>query len=191
MSSESWAGKFGDDYTARNVVDWRTRAASWRTMLGAIWDRGGQLATVLEVGANRGHNLEAISFLTRKRVEVRGIDINATAAAESGGLVTVGVSPDLPTDGADLVFTAGLLIHLPDPDFVMLDIVRASRRWVLAIEYTAPERTEVTYRGKKGMLWKEDFGRRYERLGLVVRQEGDWTKADGWDDCHWWLLEKV
>jgi hypothetical protein len=55
---KAWAGDFGDAYTERNIVDWRTRSAAFETML-----EGTEPKTILEVGSNRGHNLILLSEL--------------------------------------------------------------------------------------------------------------------------------
>src|SRR5438046_10586538 len=56
----------------------------------------------------------------------------------------------------DLVFTAGVLIHQPQVSLplVMNEVVRCSRRWVLAMEYHADGIVEVPYRGPAGPLVK-------------------------------------
>ena len=94
----------------------------------------------------------------------------------------------------DLVFTAGVLIHqsadmLPA---VISEMVRVSRRWVMAIEYWARERTEIPYRDQPGALWKDDYPRRFLEQFPNLRPAGMGFlgKADGWDDTTWALFEK-
>ena len=194
-SSNIWTGDFGYAYTARNVVDWRTRTEAWHAMLGAIWDTGATIGSILEVGCNRGHNLKAIAEVTRRRLDVRGIDISMAGIMDAlVPTVKQGTIDREPSESADLVFTAGLLIHIPpeDLDDMLRHIVRVSRRWVLAIEYYAPEPTEITYQGQAGLLWKRDFEADYQRVAdLRGVATGFWDTEHGFDRCHWWLMEKV
>src|ERR1700690_2785240 len=49
---ETWEGEFGVAYTDRNVVDPTARIEAFRTMVDGL-----DIARLLEVGCNRGHNL--------------------------------------------------------------------------------------------------------------------------------------
>ncbi len=50
-----WAGEFGDNYTARNRVNWMARTPFWATIMDKTGAR-----SILEVGCNAGWNLSAI-----------------------------------------------------------------------------------------------------------------------------------
>jgi pseudaminic acid biosynthesis-associated methylase len=187
-----WAGEFGSDYTKRNRVDWKIRRSFWDLMLEKTAAR-----SVLEVGCNAGWNLLALRDADRM-LKLRGVDLNpdaiveaqlnaldvrAVAAAEVGGFWP---------GRFDLVFTAGVLIHIPReqlPD-VLASIVTASSRWVLAVEYEAAVDKEIPYRGHADRLWKRPFGLMYEQLGLEVEASGELGAGDGFDDCTYWLLKK-
>lgn len=191
---DRWAGGFGRAYTDRNVVDWRVRVPAFRTMLGGL-----PLASVLEVGCNRGHNLVAIADATG--AAVTGLEPNeyalelARQAAPSANVVA-GVASDLPfPDGTfDCVLTAGVLIHVPpdELDRVLIEIVRVARRYVLAVEYHAERDETIVYRGNHDMLWKRDFRSHYMRVApdLTVLRDGFWGAQDGFDDARWWLFER-
>ncbi|MCB1182654.1 methyltransferase domain-containing protein [bacterium] len=188
-----WSADFGDAYTERNVVAWRDRLAGFRTVLGDL-----PVSSVLEVGCNRGHNLQALAHL-HPDAAIVGIEPNATAravAAGNGCDARPGDAFALPVaDGAfDLVFTAGVLIHvaLPDLPRALDEIHRAARRWVLAIEYFADTETSIPYRGRDDLLWKRDFRDHYRRrfADLALVGEGYLDAASGFDRCHWWLFEK-
>ena len=181
-----WEGPFGDAYTARNRVDWRARLPFWGRIVRATAAR-----VALEVGCNAGWNLLCLRELG---VRGSGVEVNAEAAKEARGHGFFVWEADaavcyLLADAADLVFTAGVLIHIPpaDLDRAMRSIAHASRRWVLAVEYDAEEEVEVEYRGQRGALWKRPFGRLYQALGLRLVEEGD---AEGFDRCRFWLMEK-
>ena len=188
-----WAGDFGLNYTKRNMVDWRKRVPFWKD----IMDRTGA-RSVLEVGCNAGWNLTALQQAA-PWCSPRGLDINTPAIAKAGaaGLKGyVGTAKDaLPNWAGDfeLVFTAGVLIHVSpeDIDQMMKNIVTLSNRWVLAVEYESEAEAEVLYRGEKDMLWKRPFGRLYQDMGLrLVGPQYVVGPDQAFDNCTVSLLEK-
>ena len=94
----------------------------------------------------------------------------------------------------DLVFTAGVLIHIPSAELPagLREIHRASKRYILAIEYMTEEETAIEYRGRNDLLWKRNFLKHYQTQfpDLTVNRSGYWGPDDGFDRTHWWLLEK-
>lgn len=189
----AWAGKFGDEYTKRNRVDWRARYPFWQRLIGQLGAR-----SILEVGCNAGWNLTAIKEAAPWAKAV-GIDVNRDAVrlAQAAG-VNAWHEPHgifgFPENGIyELVFTAGVLIHIPQPELeqTMQDIIRASARWVLAIEYHADESEHIMYRDQRDLLWKRPFGAMYEAMGLKpVGLTYVLGPDQGFDNCTVYLLEK-
>lgn len=190
-----WQGSFGDAYTERNAAAAAKREPFWRGILGNY-----PCERVLEVGCNLGANLQWIARFIPPNA-VYGVDINEGALERVRGALP-GVNAvwskarELPFRDSyfDLVFTCGVLIHQP-PDTlpeVMNEIVRCSRRYILAAEYYAETPEEIPYRGQQGALFKADFGaiyrKRYPALRLL--KQGNLTKEDGWDNVTYWLFEK-
>jgi pseudaminic acid biosynthesis-associated methylase len=192
----TWEGGFGQAYTDRNVLDWRMRLPAFRQMLNGL-----QIQRVLEVGCNRGHNLRALAELFAGKGDIIGIEPNRYALELARAVSTqitalYGHAFDIPfKDGNfDLVFTSGVLIHIPLSDLpVALDeICRVSSQYVLAVEYFAEEETTILYRGHTDLLWKRNFLRHYQTQcpELTLIRSGYWGPEDGFDRAHWWLLEK-
>ena len=190
-----WAGDFGNAYVTRNEVLDERRGEFWRTLLASA-----PIRTTLEVGCGQGGNLRPISTILEPD-DVYGIDINAEAIERAkrnapGTNVRHSVARDLPFDDArfDLVYTVGVLIHQPAETLpkVMAEIVRCSRRFVLWVEYHAPETVEVPYHGVEGTLFKRDYGRIYRDLfpELTIHSEGFLGPEAGFDRGTWQLLEK-
>jgi pseudaminic acid biosynthesis-associated methylase len=191
-----WKGDFGDAYTQRNADAANGRLPFWQELLSSI-----EVERVLEVGCNLGANLRWLATLLPPH-QVYGIDVNNSALSELRTAVPTinavwSVARELPFRDRffDLVYTTGVLIHQP-PDTlpeVMAEIVRCSRRYVLAGEYYAETVTEVPYRGQQGALFKMDFGglylQRFPELKLV--RKGFLPRGSGWDDITWWLLERT
>jgi pseudaminic acid biosynthesis-associated methylase len=184
-----WSGTFGDEYTSRNRVAWEKRIPFWREILALT-----QARSVLDVGCNAGWNLRAIKAVD-PAVEAMGVDINAAAVAEAEA---AGVEAHLMAinqvgaviSGFDLVCTSGVLIHVAPADLpeAMRNIVQASNRWVLAVEYESETEEQIDYRGNSERLWKRPFGRLYEALGLRLHMYD--AETFGFDQCATWLLEK-
>ena len=192
-----WQGDFGDAYTERNREAGEGRLPFWQDVLTGL-----SVSRVLEVGCNRGGNLRWLHTLLPAS-GVFGVDVNASALGrlrQAHPVVNAvwARALELPfrDEFFDLVFTTGVLIHQPPADLpgVMDEIVRCSRRYVLAGEYFAETLTEVPYRGETGALFKADFGGLYQarfptlrliRNGFLPRD------ASGFDDVTWWLFEKT
>jgi SAM-dependent methyltransferase len=156
---------------------------------------------VLEVGCNRGHNLIALSRLLVPETKLVGLEPTAYAAgiARSRTLVHAvlrGEIAHLPfrDNSFGLVFTAGVLIHVPLSHLssALAEIHRVGRRYLLAIEYFAKEETPIPYRGHDNLLWKRDFRAHFESqfAELELVRSGYWEHEKGFDRTTWWLFEK-
>jgi spore coat polysaccharide biosynthesis protein SpsF len=194
-----WAGEFGNDYIVRNrdgaLLD------SNRALFEKVLSRTNDVTSAIEFGPNIGNNLRALGDLMPS-IELHGVEINATAAAEirAWGGATVEVASLLdyaPTRQWDLSFTKGVLIHLPPeslPD-IYDKLVEASSRYVMVCEYYNPSPVEVSYRGHEHALFKRDFAGEildaHPELRLV--DYGFTYHRDPLhplDDSTWFLMEK-
>lgn len=191
-----WKGDFGDAYTDRVCKDWRTRLPAFQHMLDGL-----PIKRVLEVGCNRGHNLVALVEVLGEDSDVVGIEPNQYALELArASSVKVGVlhghSFDIPfkDEYFDLVFTAGVLIHisLADLPATLAEIYRVSKRYILTIEYFAEEETVIHYHGHDNLLWKRNFLKHFQTQfpDLVLIHSGYWGREDGFDRTNWWLFEK-
>jgi spore coat polysaccharide biosynthesis protein SpsF len=159
----------------------------WREILDLTGAR-----SVFEVGCNAGWNLLALRTLD-PTLELHGIDVNERALAEArrdGISVATWNVVDMPyRQQFDLVFTAGVLIHVPPHalERAMTAIVDSSLSHVLAVEYAAEKEEPICYRGHDA-LWRRPFGALYEDMGLHLVGHGHAGK--GFDDCQWWCLSK-
>ncbi len=190
-----WGGQFGDDYIARNRDAHAQRGPFWQGILERF-----PAKSVLEVGCNLGGNLRWIAGCAC-HPEIYGIDVNPRALAIvqlelPQARTCLAPARSLPFDDGsfELAFTCGVLIHQPEESLrqVMAEIVRVSRRYVLAVEYWAESPTEVPYRGLPRSLFKRGYGRLYAESFPQLRllERGFLAKADGWDDDTYWLFAK-
>lgn len=194
-----WAGQFGDDYTTRNQGA-QLHAANL-SFFSKIVERVRGVKSVLELGANRGLNLQAFKSLIPE-ADFAGIEINPEAAQilESCGFNAYrGSILDFNLDySRDLAFTKGVLIHInPDALPRVYDLLyRAALRYVLVAEYYNPAPMEISYRGHQGKLFKRDFaGELMDRhadlrlldYGFLYRRDPSFPQ----DDISWFLMEKI
>ena len=195
-----WSGDFGDDYIDRNRSS--RLAPSNLALFSRILSRTGPVDSVLELGANIGLNLDAVTQLL-PGVDAAGVEINDRAVRELRARRNIRAFHSSmlewkPDHEYDLVFTKGVLIHIsPDHLPQVYDLVYgASRRFVLFCEYFNPTPVEVTYRGHSGKLFKRDFAADFlDRFadvevvdyGFVWRRDPAFTQ----DDMTWFLLRKV
>jgi hypothetical protein len=195
MTNESkWASEFGTEYTKRNNPDIPARTKIFYELLDFLTP----LDKVLEIGANKGHNLSAIELATG--CSALGVEINKEAASQSSNPILIGSAYSLPflNGKFELVFTAGVLIHLDNYIKAMQEIYRASRKYILSIEYFDKEPRKIQYRDGvlcQAMPWKDIWLENFKDLKVV--KEGnmsDFKIDDGTDfsrSCEYLILEKL
>ena len=191
-TNEFWHGEFGNEYTDRNRVDWLARVPFWTEILAKTGARN-----ILEVGCNVGWNLLAIRTVNPHlgtAFNLTGIEINQQSKQQAENLAFQVYAKfphyyPIATPKYNLVFTAGLLIHISPEKLeeILQSIIDASSKYVLSIEYFSEQEEEVLYRGHKEKLWKRNYGQLYQDMGLQLIETGD---AVGFNDCKYWLLKK-
>lgn len=136
-----WASEFGVDYTQRQPINMKARAQIFKSLFDGI-----NFSWVLEVGSNAGHNLTAISSF-RDCMYLIGLEINRQVASNSQRFTVVGEATNIPFGDKyfNLVFTSGVLIHIPEYEKAMREIYRVSNKYIMAIEYMDGDR-EIPYR---------------------------------------------
>jgi pseudaminic acid biosynthesis-associated methylase len=97
-------------------------------------------------------------------------------------------------DFFDLVYTSGVLIHInpTELDFILNNIYRLSKQWIWGFEYYSGSLTPVSYRGKEGLMWKNNFLKcyleKFPNLRSSKEKKLKYTFNDNVD--HMFLLEK-
>jgi pseudaminic acid biosynthesis-associated methylase len=202
-----WSDGFGEQWTDRNqsTVDEIDRASkkkfgvSRTERLKGFLDKIDRDIKILEVGANIGTQLKIFEKLGFERLY--GIDVQRKAINEAHQNrpnldIIEGDALDIPfrDDFFDLVFTHGLLIHIPpgEIEIVMTEIDRCTSEWVYGIEYYAKEYTKVNYRGHDDFLWKTDFPSLYEKhCDLKLSRSELFNHPDSDDVDAEFLLQKT
>jgi pseudaminic acid biosynthesis-associated methylase len=201
---EAWEGQFGDRYVERNdYADWKMEPGiqAFERMIGSL-----DLVSVLEVGSNIGLNLLFINELFKGALKLFAVEPNQKALSKLLLQPQMKIEKawncdafQIPLDDKtiDLVFTAGVLIHIAPKDLARAtdEIVRVSRKYILCIEYFSHQPVEVTYRGRTDLLFKRDFGDFYlDRFqDLVCLDYGFlWQRELRiFDNLNWWLFKKL
>lgn len=203
-----WRGAFGDAYHDRNGIEEsnvRARAKWLREVLARIPLPDPK--SILEVGCGNGANLQALRVacddMDIKNVRISGAEPNRSARkrAREGAphaCVYEWTADNLfPLNNSefDLVFTSGVLIHIPGeglPD-AMAGIHRVAKRHILCAEYYGRDVEEVPYHGEEGALWRRPYGDLWVEQfpGLKPLAQGfAWKRTTGLDDLVWFLFEK-
>ena len=173
---KKWKGDFGYHYTDRNTFTVSEQDKVYMKEFGipatklfkSVVGKLDKDIRILEIGSNSGNMLRLFRALGFKNVY--GIEINKyaveTCRTKTKDVnIIEGSALDVPfKDGYfDLVFTAGVLIHISPKDIkkVISEIYRCSNRYILGIEFFADSYREVNYRGNKDLLWKTDFRKLY------------------------------
>lgn len=211
--TEMWRTDFGNDYQNRNASSWKSIKNRAR-MFGDVFQAMEVAnktnptlqpfpASVIEVGGGNGDNLRAIDMIYERSgaaIKLMSCDPNDLARKAMGDVASVmpGDLLALPyqDDAADMVFTSGVLIHVPpnDLDKALSEIYRVSKRWILSIEYYNVTPEEVPYRDRDEMMWRRDWGEewmsKYPSLKLVG-YGFCWKRHTGLDNLTWFLFEKA
>jgi pseudaminic acid biosynthesis-associated methylase len=205
--SEAWRGEFGTEYGERNLLDPPALDTSYQRKYGVTRSALNQqfladipkTASILEVGCNLGNQLVLLRQMGFENLT--GIEIHKeivkhaqTRVLEANVMEGSGLAIPFDDAGFDLVFTAGLLIHIAPHDLpvVMREIHRCSKRWIWGLEYYAPQMTEVPYRGHSALLWKTDYADLYTKsfgdLDLALEKRLKYLETDNIDTMF--LLNK-
>ncbi len=191
-----WSGSFGEAYSKRNAGDHWVAA---NTALFADVLAHAEVSSVLEIGANIGLNVRALQNLLPEAA-IAALEINEFAATElekTGCTVFRGSALEFtPPRRYDLVFTKGVLIHMP-PDRLgdVYDLMYgATERYLVVAEYYNPRPESITYHGEEQRLFRRDFAGemldRYPDLRLVRTGFAYHRGPFPQDDLTWFLMEK-
>jgi pseudaminic acid biosynthesis-associated methylase len=167
-----WKNEFGKSYTNRNnlsldelnklyIDDIGISRSELNTEFVGDLDRGYR---ILEIGCNIGNQLKLLQQMGFE--DLWGIDVSSEAVnlarKNTEGINIIKSSAhDIPfkNEYFDLVFTSRVLIHInpSELDRVIDNMYTLSKKYIWCFEYFSTDNTEIEYRGKSGLLWKNDF----------------------------------
>lgn len=187
-----YAGPVGEAYAKRNRGVGERRLPFWRK-IDDLLDY--EVESVLEIGCGEGENLAWWSASFEQPV---GLDVSATALRrlpeKAQGVVGSANALPFQDSAFDLVISAGLMMHVPEPDLprVMDEAVRVAKRWLVVVEYEDTYLREIPWHGLRDVLWARPVSyqlwQRHPRLKPLDR--GSLTKSEGFDRMDWSLWSK-
>ncbi|OGW84515.1 MAG: methyltransferase type 11 [Omnitrophica bacterium RIFCSPHIGHO2_02_FULL_46_11] len=176
---KQWSGVFGKEYTDRNTrtqeeLDqlYVSNFGLTRKELNERYLQGiPKDSRILEVGCNVGDQLICLQeqgFTNLYGIELQHYAVDKATKRTNNINIIQGSALDIPfkDDFFDVVFTAGVLIHIApvDIDTAMKEIYRCSKKYIWGYEYWADQYTTKKYRGKDDLFFKTDFAKKYMEL---------------------------
>ncbi len=173
-----WNGNFGKEYTERNpqnLEEWdavyKHNYGMTKTDMNTEFLSGLDRNTkILEVGCNIGLQLlglQRMGFANLYGIELQEYAVEKAKANTKGINIIQGSGFDLPfkDNYFDLVYTAGVLIHIAPADHAkfMSEMVRCSKKYIWGFEYYNDEIKQLNYRGNEGYMWKTDFAAVFQK----------------------------
>ena len=196
----TWQSQFGNDYIGRNLATdsmLRSRVQMWSRILECT--TGAPPESLLEVGSNIGINLRALRAITPAKFYA--VEPNKTAldtliadkvVPQDQTFHGYGSKIPLPDASVDLVYTSGVLIHVPPEqlDATISEMRRVAKRYVVCVEYFNDKPVMIPYHGQDNLLFKRDFGGlwmdKFQELRLLD-YGFFWKRITGLDNLTWWL----
>jgi len=128
---------------------------------------------ICEAGCNIGNNLT--SFPTD--FKVNGFDMSKYALKEAkkrhaGFNFKEGNLNEIPfqNNEFDLVFTRGVLIHIPshDLDKILEELLRISNKWVFNLEYFGDDGEMINWKRGGDLLWYRNMKKRWSKFNVEI-----------------------
>ena len=206
---QTWSGEFGREYSERNYLTLeklddlyiKNYGCTKRQLNERFLAEIPRSARILEVGCNVGNQLLLLQEMGFKNLH--GIEIQEYAVKEAKvRLLNVEIQQasafqiPYPAEYFDLVFTAGVLIHIAPTDLprALAEIHRCSSKYIWGHEYFSQSITEVNYRGHEALLWKASYSdlylNQFQDLELIKQESLPYLENSN-VDCVFLLRKKV
>jgi len=208
LQKETWSSKFGEEYTDRNIFSpdeldelyineyGITRTGMNQDFLNNVLDKD---AKILEVGCNVGNQLRLLKKMGYNNlygIELQDYAVGKAKELTKGINIIQGVGDNIPfkDEYFDLVFTSGVLIHIPPTIIkeVLKEIYRCSKKYIWGFEYYSDKYEDVNYRENSNLLWKGNFVEMYleqlNKLEVVKEKRFKYINSENFDSMY--LLKK-
>lgn len=197
-----WKQEYAEDYRSKNsAFDNELGKEGWAKILNKadLIEK-----TYLEIGCNIGRNIDQLSLLDPElmpsaiEINPEALDFVRTRHSLAQSFCGPAQEAVQPSDAFELVFTCGVLIHIPPEDLlgIMAKMYDWSSRYIVIAEYFNRTPISIEYQGQSELLFKRDFGALFAdsfdvRLVDYGFLWGRIYDQAGFDDITYWLFEKV
>lgn len=190
-----WSGEFGNTYVDRNKsIDEVNESYAQQTgitvedIFQIFFNDIDRKSKILEVGCNVGLNLQILQKMGFKNLH--GIELNKKALqiAQERNPKAIFVNSSIEDyqskEKYDLVFTAGVLIHIHPLtlELVIRKIIDLSSQYVFGFEYYSDKLEEIKYRDHSNVCWKQDFPllfmKLFPQLKIVKQEKFSYKNSD-------------
>ena len=198
---EFWAKRFAESYrTANTVFNKELNEKAWRLILQKIPKNS--FSSILECGSNIGRIVAALNSLYPDanisviEINEQALQICNTANIVHGSFLGPIKEANFDTQ-FDIVFTAGVLIHVAPKDLLasLTKMFQLSAKYIIVGEYFNRTPISIDYHGEQEKLFKRDWGKFViENFDVTVIDYGflwghEFDEA-GFDDITYWVFEK-
>ena len=202
---EFWKGNFGAEYAERNFSLKNVNSSyeketgvTVESIFQTFFKKINRDSKILELGCNVGLNLGILGDMGFNNLT--GLEINSEtiklAKTRNPKITFINSSIeeyDSENEKFDLVFTAGVLIHINPKvlDLILNKIIKLTTRYIFGFEYFSEKLEEISYRGNENVCWKRNFPSAYNKLLpeiKTVKEQKFYYKNNSCDIAF--LLEK-
>lgn len=128
---------------------------------------------ICEAGCNVGNNLSSFT----SNFEVYGIDMNEHALNKAKSEFPNFIfkkeelkKTSFPDSVFDLVFTRGILIHIPKSELpdVLKELLRISKKWIFNLEYFGEDGKMIKWGRGDELLWYRNMKERWSKFNVEI-----------------------
>jgi len=151
---------------------------------------------ICEAGCNIGNNLNGFPI----DYEVSGVDMNKHALEvakkkhpsfkfKEGNLKKI----PFKDKAFDLVFTRGVLIHVPNSDLdeVLMELFRISKKWIFNLEYFGKDENMIKWKRGNDLLWYRNMKERWSNYDVEIISDVEIPLEVDQGKVHLTLIKKI
>ena len=177
FQEKTWTGKFGKKYIERNedLKEFKKRylqkfGITKQHINKSFYKFFRKNFKFIEIGCNVGMQLKIIQKDGFKNIY--GVDIQQRAISQAkknlksnNFFKNISSKTLFPDNTFDVVLTNDVLIHMNKKVLksTISEIYRISKKYVWCFEYYSKFRKEISYRGQKNLLWKDNFSKYFPK----------------------------
>jgi len=152
--------------------------------------------SVIEAGCNVGNNLSAFP----ESFNVTGMDMNKSALeiAQKNFSNFTFYEDDIkatnfPDSHFDVVFTRGVLIHIPqrDLDKTLQEFIRISKKWIFNLEYFGEDGKMINWERGDNLLWYRNMKEQWKKFDVEIMSDFEIPVELDKNKCRFTLVRKI